>query len=303
MAMAAMVTQDDDDKVEFDAKQQQVAAAAPCCVACQAPLPRGSSSLCSDCLDAARCCVDDIWEGGDAEEKMAADDESNCRQEQQLQHLQNQEPFAPDCVAAQPMSASTLTVASIQNISSPEKGEAVAAITVKSPGRLIQEKFLAACARGEVVELLFSQESPGSSSSTYEIIDVRSPSIATIRNNDNPSDGNASAQLFLAGGASLSDKTRGSVDDDDDCEIVGVQSTADQIQARFRQAEASGNMISRTMNQSDYRGDQEGAINRPNDSSNRSVDRKRPAHSNYSSGSNPQGGPSPQIARSKRQEE
>lgn len=48
----------------------------------------------------------------------------------------------------------------------------VARLTIKTPGKLIQEKFLEACAKGQVIELLLSQESP-SSPNLWIIVDVQ----------------------------------------------------------------------------------------------------------------------------------
>jgi len=114
----------------------------------------------------------------------------------------------------------------------------VTAITVKSPGRLIQEKFLAACANGQVVELLLSSpEDSSPAGGGCEILDVRSPT-------SNNRARQVSAPCASAPQEESADQNEAAAaDDDDDCIVVGVKSSTDQVQERARQAAAAGQVI------------------------------------------------------------
>lgn len=134
-AAAAMVTQDDDEEEE---PSVIVVVTRRLCTICRGTLMDLSSTqgICHACVDAA---------SGDVT------------------------PIKLNTSKA----GATSTPESVQRRLALHDGEEdrVTMLTVKSPGKLIQEKFMAACENGQVIELLLSQESPSSPECT--IVDVK----------------------------------------------------------------------------------------------------------------------------------
>ena len=258
-ALSAIVTQEEDDQHIAASSAEGPSSPSPpvqqqqhgeLCPACRDPLPHPSLTLCPGCLEAARYCVSEsafpiLRDGAVA----LANDGHN--------HHHKSDPAAATS-AATPRRRPVADAAIGEWTPSPN-GDAVTTITVKSPGRLIRERFLAACAQGEVVELLLSQESPSASSSSSEcvIVDVRparssnSPitrrqvsqttgSIAASLATQEPSTTNRAAQSTSR---CNHDSCSHNDNDDDDCRIVGVKSNSEQIHERLRQAAASGQVI------------------------------------------------------------
>jgi len=259
-ALTAIVTQEEEDHAGASSTdenpppvQQQQQQHGELCPACRDPLPHPSLTLCPGCLEAARCCVcgdDDalvLWDGA----VSSANDGHN--------HHYNSDPAAATS-AATPRTRPVADAAIGEWTASPN-GDAITTITVKSPGRLIRERFLAACAQGEVVELLLSQESPSASSSSSEcvIVDVRparsSNNPITRRRQVSQTTGSTAAssarqEPSTTNGAAQSKSTgnhdpcsHDEDDDNDECRIVGVKSNSEQIHERLRQAAASGQVI------------------------------------------------------------
>jgi len=233
-AMVAIVSQQDEQP-----QQEQEA----CCVACHQPLQHDSHRLCPGCLDATKACVD---EDDDSEQDFSTPATSHNNENPSPDGDSSHEPVSVEAMAiTTPTRQSPVRDSDDTAKYTPPD---VTAITVKSPGRLIQEKFLAACANGQVVELLLSSpEDSSPAGGGCEILDVRSltsnnrtrqvsasssvgvPACATSAHQEEPADQNEAAA--------------DDDDDDDDCIVVGVKSSTDQVQERARQAAAAGQVI------------------------------------------------------------
>ena len=285
MSIASRVNFDNEESIGGSADDNQIQEAAYCSV-CHGDLPLGHVSLCPICSEAGEPC---------AEEEFGNDDQPVSRMN-----------------AVRPLV--------LQNVASPtgHRGESI--ITVKPPGKLIQEKILAAFALNERIDLVLSPERPGSN--VRVLVDVRTPDgVAGYSLNDSRS---RAQQINPSRSVQVASNARGrravnndedvqiavnddedvqiavndhenvqiAVNNDEDVQIVAVRALTDQIQDRYRQAEESGNMIILTASQDDDDSDtnnQAASIERvlwSDDGSDclGSSIRKRPAQSSVSQG-------------------
>ena len=247
-------------------------------------MSHGPMSLCHECSEAVRICAECEFGDEDPEETRL----DTCHD-------------PPEKMAHQ-------VVPAFQNGNSPrQQAEEAIVVSVKTPGKLIQEKFLAACANGDVVDLVFGPaEVPGSP--VRALVDVRTP--VRVRNpyltcsaTNVQEDGCIPSPLMpISSSTPRSSRILDQDGDEDDCQVLAVVPLADQIQDRIRRAEESGNVILMTASQNDEDYQPEATnpihstVNADDDwISIRTPNRKRPAPSSVdnvggTTSGNPQGG-------------
>ena len=209
--MASIVTQDDDEDLRMMKTTPTLAQNLSVCVACNAPLNE-TSALCQSCKSAMS-------------EDLPVGDAIVVRSES---------------IKKQPITLSADTGT-----------PSVSILVMKSPSRLIREKFLNACENGQVIELHLSQDE---GSPEPEIVDVKSTASASNQQPvvppqeggliSNPQ-GESPLQRTppISAGASRQDSSP-------ECEIVAVKSAADNIAELFREAEREGRVETLTLSQS-----------------------------------------------------
>ena len=275
-------------------------------------------TLCRGCTDTVLLLSQDDDDDGDepvaAEQHMANNDDEkptvaccpSCK-EPTISHGTTS--MCPECLEAVRICAET-DFSDVDPEEIGQEAEEPTIVSVKTPGKLIQEKFLAACANGDVVDLVFGPaEVPGSP--VRALVDVRTP--VRVRNpyltcsaTNVQEDGCIPSPLMpISSSTPRSSRILDQDGDEDDCQVLAVVPLADQIQDRIRRAEESGNVILMTASQNDEDYQPEATnpihstVNADDDwISIRTPNRKRPAPSSVdnvggTTSGNPQGGLTP----------